>query len=78
MAALMDGSRKEVTKLSAEVMEKDVQIKSLEEKLLAAEASLSVKDTDLARLGQVLALVKAGDPRTLALLAEATAELSNT
>lgn len=70
MKALQDGSRKEVTRLSAQVMEKDVEIAALTKKLEDAEASLAVQATDLAQIGRAIALVRAGDPRTLALLAE--------
>lgn len=76
MGALMDGSRKEVTKLSAEVREKDAEIKALEKKLLAAEASLAVKESDISMLGRAIALVRAGDPQALALLAQYSGEPS--
>lgn len=73
MGALLDSTRKEVTKLSATVMEKDQEIKGLEQKLRDAEASLAVRETDIAMLGRALNLVRSGDPRTLALLAEINA-----
>lgn len=66
----MDGTRKEVTKLSAEVREKDAEIEVLAKKLKEAEKDLHVRDEDFQRLSRVLALVRAGDPHTLALLAE--------
>lgn len=73
----MDGSRKQVTKLSAEVREKQGEIEALEKKLREAEASLAVKETDIACLGRALSLVHSGDPRMLALLAEATASATS-